>query len=138
MIELKFDSPFGIGDEVWVRTYEDIYTEIECPFCHGNPEYDTGITMLKGYGIMTPIKREPWIIRCKTCGGNGKINAWTDKNHKCLRGKIVGVDDLHGSENYLDFDYIVKAIDDKSSNNSTHIVNGKNIFLEKPQMSEVD
>ena len=109
MINYEIDCPFEIGDTVYVKTIEDEYAEIECPFCHGFGEYNTGIKINPATQYKNPTYAEKrrtsglpqdkaeWVIGCKTCGGRGKIRQFVDYKVCYHKGTLAGVWELHSS-----------------------------------------
>lgn len=148
MIELKLDAPFDIGDEVWFKRREDSRTKLECPFCHGNPHYDTGMNKIKAPSMIkddeigkVELEFEPWIINCKTCGGTGYVSGYTGCDTKWYCGVIKNVAHLHPSGDWRDYQYIIEVTSDTSDLKYTVVESGHSIYLKppksnKPQMSE--
>ena len=141
MIELKLDAPFDIGDEVWFKHPNDSRTKLECPFCHGNPHYDTGMNKIKARSMINgdefEAEFEPWIIDCKTCGGTGYVSEYTGCDTKWYCGVIKDVAYFYQDGDWRDCQYVIEVTSDVFGLKYTVVESGHSIYL-KPPVSKTE
>ena len=128
MINYEINVPFGIGDTVWIKDEKFKRITLPCPFCHGNPEYNTGYNTVKFVKMQYLVT--PWVLKCGTCSGTGEVSTTTGKIVTWREAVVKGVHQIHGWMQDTVYDITYK--DDGTDGTAT----GREIYMDKPQMSE--
>lgn len=113
-IEMK--CPLDLGDEVYFTVTERFEDgEIKCPFCHGNPVVDTGITAWQLDGPMAVIGshwvERPLILTCINCEGTGKIKYHLPPVKTDIYGTLTGIYKITDIDDWANNIYIVTGDD---------------------------
>lgn len=121
MINFTIDCPFDVGDTVYIKTKTDKYAEIECPFCHGKSEYNTGIKIRLGY-----IDFIDWVVKCRTCEGSGKLQKRIGVVECYEKGKITDRVVPHSTLGWQGYEFWIEL-----ENGRSKYVDGENILTEE-------